>query len=209
MDRFDDIVSQIVTMEWDMFQAVNEGGPRASSQEDPVTFAGVRRRQLEASPEDACQSYLDDLLLAELVGRNLVMEKYIHMMKNTAPAQYAELIQAIPMPEEPVLTLAHEISDKLLSQTETLVIQYPLVTGAGRPLRSVSDCAGVTSIETYQLGELLTYSEETLRALKAHLEALENQGRMLAREKKKKSVRCYGYPSLDEAEAAAKRRLNS
>jgi hypothetical protein len=167
----------------------------------------MRRGQFEAWSAAACEAYADDLADAELDGRNLVAEKYIHMMKNTAPAQYELLSETIPVADSNVLALARDICDKLLKQTEVLFEKYPYVTGAGRPLRAVFDRAGVTSIETYQLGELLTYSETTLRALKAHLEALEKDNRLLAREILENTVRYYGYKSLDEAEAATAKRL--
>ncbi|NMA25298.1 MAG: DUF4125 family protein [Clostridiales bacterium] len=214
MDRFDDtvdndtIIDRIVSLEWDMFQAVNKGGPRASCQDDRATFEGMRRGQFEAWSAAACRSYLDDLLNAALGGRNLVTEKYIHMMKYTFPAQYDELIKRIPVPDEQVVKLAGEITDKLLEQTAVLFKHYPRVTGLGRPLRSVSDFSGVTSIETYQLSELLTYSVKTLRLLKDHLIALEKDGKQLARVIYENSVKHYGYKTLDEAEASIKTRMD-
>ncbi len=208
MDRFDDIILKIISLEWDMFQAVNEGGPRASCQDDRVTFEGMRRGQFEAWSRDACQSYLEDLLNAVLDGRNLVAEKYIHMMRYTSPAQYNELIKQLPAPDGKTAELAREISDKMLEQTVQLFSDYPYVSGSGRPLRSVSDFSGVTSIETYQLGELLTYSAKTLGYLKAHLLALEKDGSSLARVILGNSAGHYGYKTLEEAEAAAKARVD-
>jgi len=214
MDRFADameqdaIIDKMISLEWDMFQAVNAGGPRASCQEDRFTFTGMRRGQFEAWSREACLSYLDDLLNAVLDGRNLVSEKYIHMMKCASPAQYGELIKRIPVPDEQVVELACEISDKLLEQTAALFDRYPCVTGSGRPLRSVSDFSGVISIETYQLGELLTYSVNTLRLLTNHLLALEKDGKPLARAILENSVKHYGYKTLDEAEASIKTRMD-
>lgn len=208
MDRFDDIVDKIISLEWDMFQAVNEGGPRADCQDDRRTFEGMRRGQFESWSQNACACYLDDLLNAILDGRNLVTEKYIHMMKYSTPIQYDALKKMILMPDEKVINLAHEISDKLLEQTAALFEKYPYVSGAGRPLRSISDFSGVTSIETYQLGELLTYSFETLTALNAHLLELEKNGKSLARMILENSVRHYGYKTLEDAEAETKARID-
>ncbi|SHH49189.1 Protein of unknown function [Sporobacter termitidis DSM 10068] len=206
MARMDDIIGKIVSLEWEMFQSVNEGGPRAPCQEDRETFSGMRRAQFEAWPPEACASYFDDLTNAMLDGRNLVAEKYIHMMKNTAPAQYETLVGTIPRPDAAQTRLAREISGRLLTQTAVLHETYPRVSGAGRPLRAVQDFSGVISIETYQLGELLTYSEKTLSLLKAHLLALERAGRALARDILENTVRYYGYETLESAEAAAKAR---
>lgn len=208
MDRFDDIMNKIISLEWDMFQAVNEGEPRASCQDDRVTFEGMRRGQFEAWSRETCESYLDDLLNAVLDGRNLVSEKYIHMMKDASPTQYDALVKTIPMPNEASVALAREISNKLLEQTVELFKNYPYVSGSGRPLRSVSDFSGVTSIETYQLGELFTYSQKTLSNLFKHLMDLEIKGESLAYSILENSVKHYGYQTLAEAEAATKARID-
>jgi hypothetical protein len=208
MGKIDDIIDNIIIFEWDMFQAVNEGGPRADCQDDRRTFEGMRQAQFLAWNEDALQSYFDDLANAVLDGRNLVTEKYVHMMKFSSPAQYERLAVMLPVPDEEQKQLAREISDKLLEQTVVLHQAYPYVSGSGRPLRSVSDLSGVTSIETYQLGELLTYSGNTLACLKAHLLALEGKGRSLASEILENTVKFYGYTSLEKAEAATKARID-
>mgnify|MGYP005793939127 CR=1 FL=1 len=64
----------------------------------------------------------------------------------------------------------------------------------------VEDRPGVTSIQTYQLGELLTYSEKTLQLLKKHLFVLQAEGRSLAEEVMSRSVCSYGFSSLGDAE---------
>ena len=207
MERFDDTINKIVLFEWDMFQSVNEGGPRADCQEDRITFEGMRRGQFEAWSEEACASYFDDLANAVLDGRNLVKEKYIHMMRYTAPSQYEQLSSLIVMPDDAQRQLSQQISDKLLAQTIELFEKYPYVSGSGRPLRTVQDFSGVTSIETYQLGELLTYSEKTLGLLNIHLLTLEKEGKSLARNILENSVRHYGYKTLEAAEAVTKERF--
>jgi hypothetical protein len=213
MERIDDnngarILDEIVSFEWDMFQAVNEGGPRADCQDDRATFEGMRRAQFQAWSPEACASYFDDLLNAILEGRNLVSEKYIHMMKNTSPRQYAELLRLIPVPGEDEKRLANDISQALLEETEALQQQFPYVSGSGRPLRAQLDFTGVTSIETYQLSELLTYSGATLTLLREHLTALRSGGKSLAREILENTVKHYGYSSLESAEAATKARID-
>ena len=208
METRDELIKKIITFEWDMFQAVNEGGPRASCQNDPATFEGMRRGQFEAWSDGTLASYADDLANAVLDERNLVMEKYIHMMKHSEPLQYEKLISLVTLPNPVVKALAQEISDKLLEQTVRLHQDYPYVSGSGRPLRSSSDLSGVTSIETYQLGELYTYSKKTLESLKAHLLSLETAGQSLAKNILENSVRHYGYQTLEDAEAATKKRID-
>ncbi|MDR0838218.1 MAG: DUF4125 family protein [Oscillospiraceae bacterium] len=203
------LTDNIVALEWDMFQLVNEGGPRADCQDDFRTFDGMRRGQFEAWSDEAAKSYEGDLEAAKVAGRNLIAEKYIHMMRTTTPARYEKLMEGVPRPTERAEALAQAISDKMLAQTEALQEKYPYVSGTGRPLHSASDFSGVTSIETYQLGELLTYSENTLAALGRHLDALEANGVSLAGEILANSVKFYGYASLKEAEDAARTRAEA
>lgn len=204
MERNDDIIDKIIHIEWDMFQAVNEGGPRADCQEDRATFEAMRRAQFLAWSPEACDAYFDDLMNAELDGRNLIAEKYIHMMKTTSPAQYGALAKTIPMPDDFQQRLAADTTRRLLAQTVSLHLKYPYVSGSGRPLHTKDDVSGVASIETYQLSELLTYSVKTLQLLSDHVTALEEAGRSLAGEILANTVKYYGYETLESAEAATK-----
>lgn len=204
-----DIIMSIVESEWKMFDAVNAGEARASCQDDKNTFVGMRRAQFEAWSDEACISYLGDLQRAEEDGRNLVTEKYIHMMKTTEPRKYEALLPQVTFPSESGRALAAEICAIMISETEELHKKYPYVSGEGRPLHSTQDFGGVTSVETYQLGELLTYSKATLTALLAHIRALQAEGRSLSRDILENSTKHYGYESLDAAEAATKKHVDS
>ena len=199
------IIEKILSIEWEMFIAVNEGFERANCQEDRETFNAMRMAQYEAWPPAVSALYLDDLETARKRGCNLVEEKYIHMMKTTNFSQYNSLLSRITKPSDAANTLAKEISDILLEQTRILFEEYPYVSSRGRPLYAELDF-GDTSVETYQLCELLTYSDKTLAALKEHIDALEKENKSLARMILENTVRYYGYDSLDAAEAVVKDR---
>ena len=198
-------IDRLIRMEWDMFSAVNEGGPRASCQEDPDTFYGMRNAQFRSWDDATLDSYFEDVETAAAAGRNLVMEKYIHMMRTVQPAEYRELLSRVVYPSEEARILARKITDKMLAQTEILHREYPYVSGAGRPLRSNEDYRGFTSVETYQLGELYTYSLRTLKCLWEHFCRLEKEGKSLARIILEHTVEHYGYDSLEKAEEANRR----
>ena len=201
------LIDSIISLEWDMFTCVNEGEDPASCQEDYTTFQGMRNAQFIAWSADAAESYLSDLEIAKNEARNLAEAKYIHMMKTTEPSKYDALISRVKMPSPSAEELAREVSDFLLEQTRVLFEDYPYVSSQGRPLYSTFDYAAV-SVETYQLGELLTFSEKTLEALKAHIIALQEKGVSLARVILENSVSFYGYKSLDAAEAVTKERAD-
>ena len=207
MSNIPDTIESIVSIEWGMFTAVNEGGPRAGCQEDRVSFDGMRKAQFLAWPDNACESYLDDLETASRDGRNLLEEKYIHMMRTTEPAQYKALLERFTAPPETIRLLAGEVSNLMLEQTRILFETYPYVSGHGRPLYSAFDYSG-TSVETYQLGELLTYSEKTLTALRDYIITPGSGGAFLARKILENTVSFLGYDSLEAAEAATKQHID-
>jgi len=198
-----EVISKIVSIEWEMFQRVNEGSPKADCQEDFETFNGMRSGQFAAWSDAAAESYLNDLESAADNGRNLVTEKYIHMMRTTTPQKYEKLMESIPRPTDKAVALANEICSKMIDATVVLHEKYPCVAVSGRPLRSSNDFSGTVSIETYQTGELLTYSEKTLKLLLEHIKRLEAEGGSLAEDIMENSVKFYGYDSLEHAEAAA------
>ena len=201
-----ELIQAIVDLEWPMFHNVNgEDAPKADCQNDRATFTGMRTGQFAAWDEEALASYLEDLKAAVAAGRNLDTEKYIHMMKTTSPSKYEQLSKRCVFPDEEGLAYAQKITDKMIDQTVALFDAYPYVAGSGRPLRSQEDWSGVTSIETYQKGELYTYSTKTLKLLWAHMEKLEAEGLSLAKLILENSVRYYGYKDLEEAEAGMKK----
>ncbi|MCL2557368.1 MAG: DUF4125 family protein [Treponema sp.] len=198
------LIDKVIDKEWIMFQRVNEeSGSRASCQEDRHTFNGMRRAQFEAWSQEALESYFNDLTLAALAGRNLLKEKYIHMMKATAPADYELLLPQVAMPTAETAALASRLSNKIVEQAKEVHGKYAQVAKFGRPIDASQDNNGETSIETYQMGEMLTYSKKTLVALSLHIEALEKVGVLFAQALLENTVKFYNYNSLAEADAAA------
>ncbi len=204
-----EIIGRILDKEFVMFHAVNGDGEKAACQNDRKTFDMMRYAQFDAWSEEACRSYLEDVEQAEREGRNICAEKYIHMMKSTDILQYERLKDLVRFPDERGRELAELIVGKMVRQTEALFQRYPYVSGAGRPLYSSQDLGGTTSIETYQRGELLTYSTRTLELLYKHLCSLEEQGIALAEKILEGSVCSYGYKSLEEAEAETRKRAEA
>ena len=206
MKPLKETVDAIIAQEWEMFHSVNEGAEPAWCQNDYKTFDGMRRGQYEAWDEETCRSYLVDITFAAAEGRNLAEEKYIYMMRSTAPEEFALLSSRVRPIDCETNTLAEEITAKLIAQTAVLREQYPYVSATGRPLRSEADTENVTSVETYQRSELLTYSPKTLRALQNHLIACERDGVSLAKEIQQNSLKTYGFQTIDEAESYLRRR---
>jgi hypothetical protein len=196
-----EIIDLIVEAEWPMFHSVN-GEDRAGCQEDHDGFFALRKAQFRAWSTEAAASYLRDLQTAQREGRNLAREKYIRMMETTDPAGFQAFRGELPPVSAEKERLVAEIWSRLLEQTERMRAAYPGLSLGGRPLHAKDARDGDTSLETYQIGELLTYSEKTLSALLTHIEALAAQGVDLAVEIQRNTLACNGFSSLEEAEQA-------
>ncbi|WP_419024600.1 DUF4125 family protein [Emergencia sp.] len=197
-----DIIEKIIEIEYRMFDKVNEGGARASCQDDKETFYAMRRCQFTAWNEAMRESYLEDLICAEEAGFNLVTEKYARMMKYTAPAEYAQiegLLRPVTAEKEELVDQIHAIS---MEWSRQLHRQYPHIASGGRSLDDDETSQfGGTSISTYLRGELLTYSENTLSAYLAWQKVLLEKGENMDQAILEATVKLYGFASLAEAES--------
>lgn len=195
------LITAMIDTEWDMFHNVN-GDTRANCQENRIMFEKMRGAQYEVWNYDVCSSYYQDLLEAKAAGRNLPREKYIHMMASTAPADYEIVKAELPEITENKKKLAQEIWEIIGAQTDKLREEYPLIALGGRPLHTADEARfpGSTSVETYQKGELLTYSENTLSLLLDQIRGMQKEGKSYAHDVQLASVLAAGYTSLKNAE---------
>jgi len=194
-----DLIAQIVDIEWRMFASVPNAGGKAACQEDHHTFEINRFSQFMSWSEAALESYLADLTEAERNGVNLLTQKYARMMKWTSPSEYALQEHLLPPLDPEVLPLIDRIVDTVLGWEQALAEKYPNIIRRGRPLRCSEDTPSVTSLETYLRGELATYSPRTLRryyenVLKQKTENVNGSGVTLSH-----LVVRYGFGSLEDA----------
>ncbi len=208
MESRQSLIEEIIGLEWDMFQAVENIGGRASCQEDRATFYTMRRSQFESWSAAPLASYLEDLLEARKTGRNSIAEKYGRMMRSTSPGEYARIEHFLPPVNEEDRGIIEEIIGMVLEWEEELIPKYPNILRRSRPLRSSMDTPGVTSLETYLRGELATYSRKTLEMYRDHL-LEERAGNINGPEiTLEYLVRQYGYRSLEEAERKMQEKPN-
>ena len=192
-------ILEILGKEWEMFHNVN-GEERASCQNNKPMFVAMRRGQYDIWSEEALASYENDLDRARDEGRNIAREKYINMMKSTDPAGYEIAKAELPEYSEEKVRLTDEIWGILGRQTAEMREKYPIVSSTGRPLYAKDEAYGDTSVETYQKGELLTYSAETLKLLLKEIKDMEARGESFAFDVQENSGKNLGYASMDEAE---------
>ena len=171
-----DKTDKIISIEWAMFDQVNKGKSRASCQDDPVTFAQMRRAQFDAWSEELLDSYLADLLKADGEGRNLIELKYIYMM---CGPDLEKLMDDSGYPSAAVRSLIKKIMNIMNTWTVQLMEVFPALKYYSRPVSSLADTPTATSIETYQKCELYTYSEDTLRLFFRYITQLSGEGKNL------------------------------
>ena len=170
-----ELIEQIIAIEWEMFQKTQNVGGRAWCQDDYKQFDGNRRAQFVNWDEKTLQLYLQDLKEAEQAGRNLVTLKYAYMMETTSPAEYEQLKARLPEVDAEKRQLIERMAEMTASWCEEFAVQYPDVARRGRPPRTEADAPGITSAQTYCRGELSTYSLETLKSLFAVYEQYEKE----------------------------------
>lgn len=194
------LIDDICNMEWEMFDKVQNKGGRASCQNDEAFFKKMRECQFGDWNDEMLLSYCSDLMNAKQAGRNLPMEKYAFMMEHTCPAEFAELKDSLPTIDEEKAALIREIVAAQVEWEREVDQQYPYVRAGGRPLTSDKDTPMTTSFETYLTGELKTYSTNTLLLYVEYVHKLKEAGVNLALLAAERTVRVYGYASLDDAE---------
>ena len=204
-DPNEGIIKSIVSIEWDMFDKVNNFGGRASCQDDRTTFYVMRRSQFSAWDGAVLESYEADLKRANEEGINLVELKYAYMMSYDNPKYFkTELAPFLPPVSPEKSEAVDAIMEHAVAGFREAAEKFPFFTRRGRPENGTPAGAG-TSFDVYMRGELLTYSENTLGL---YLEMLKNKRRAhvnFACEIYNSTAKSYGFAGLDEAESVLKK----
>ena len=204
----EELIAEIVAMEWKMFQNVTNVGGRASCQDDFKTFSIMRSSQAIAWSEATLASYLEDLAEAQEHGRNLLTEKYARMMEFTAPGEYARIQHHLPPLEQETQLLIDRIATINLAWEEELSAKFPYIRLRGRPASTSDDTPHLTSIETYLRGELATYSTRTLALYYQNVleqKAANINGAQLVLAA---TMQRYGFSSLESANEVMKKKFS-
>jgi len=195
---------RLISLEWEEFQQVHNRGGRADCQDDPKTFFHMRRSQYCAWTDELLDSFTQDLEDAAANRRNLLSEKYAWMMESTFPEEFAAIKHALKEPDAESKDSIRAIMEIYKEWTAEYVRKYPAIASGGRPAESSSDDYG-TSIETYQRGELMTYSARTLKLFLEFVQRLKGEGKNLALLIVEDSMKRYGFRDLEDAEAVLSR----
>lgn len=196
----EELVDEIVKLEFEAFDKVKNVGGRASCQNDWVTFSIMRKSQYLTWNSTMLLQYLYDFDREFRKGHNLIEEKYGRMMESTAPDEYEKLKQYFPALTEEKKAIIRQIAQVQVAWMEEFAEMYPHLADNARSITSAEDNLYNTSYETYLCGELGTYSDKMLELYGKYVVDYAKAGKNLAFEIMKNSVHLYGYRDLDAAE---------
>ena len=153
------IINEILEKEWKYFSNLNNIGGRADCQDNREDFIIMRKSQWETFNEETLISYLEDLNSKN----NPLFQKYAQMMKYNSPEEYEKIKDILEKASDEKNDLVNKIMFIYMEWEKEFFERYPIFSSMGRPLYSSEDDDIETSIETYLRGELLSYSEKTLK----------------------------------------------
>ncbi len=198
-------IDDVVKAEWEQFQQVNNRGGRASCQDNWGEFYIMRKSQFLAWNDEMVTSYYRDLMHAKEQGENLLFEKYAFMMKYTAPEEFKKLKPYLPVPSERKQQLIKDIVKVQVKWAEEFEKRYPAYASRGRMVHTSDEHHMGTSMETYLIGELLSYGEGTIELYAAYVKECVEQGRNMAVEVREHMAKLSGYKSIEDVEEHFKR----
>lgn len=196
----DQIIDEIVKLEFEAFDKVENKGGRADCQDDWTTFSIMRKSQYMTWDEKMLKVLLYLWKENKAKGWNMITEKYARMMESTAPDEYKELEPNLPVRSEQTKAIVDQIVDIQVGWMEDFAKDYPKLAGNARDITSENDSLVNTSYETYLRGELLTYSDELIKMYGEFIVKLFREGKNLAKMTIENTVKLEGFDSLEQAE---------
>ena len=183
---------EILEREWEMFQAVNNGGTPASCQNSPDTFRKVRGTIFQMWPRKLLAAYLIELTAAKRLGRNLLTEKYARM-DNLIP----------PLTNNPAIDKIVEIETQW---QEEIREKYPALYA--RSCRSTDQTGDGMNFSVYLRCELETYGNAAIDLYYEWVELAKRAGMNYSMTMLNHIVLKSGFKTVEEAEDFWSKRLN-
>ena len=190
------IINKILEKEWKYFSNLNNIGGRADCQDNREDFIIMRKSQWETFNVETLLSYLEDLNSKN----NPLFQKYAQMMKYNSPEEYEKIKDILEKASEEKTDLVNKIMFIYMEWEKEFFERYPIFSSMGRPLYSSEDDNIETSIETYLRGELLSYSEKTLKLYLNYVIDNKEKNINLAIKNMDNLAKMQGFNDSDEVE---------
>lgn len=193
------VIDEILEIEWEMMTAITAIDDPMGCTQDQATFNIMRTSQHAIWSKDTLKSYYADLKNAKGEHRNMIAEKYAHMMKVTSPVEYDRIKAILPQISSEVDSLSDHIVEVFMVWTEELDRKHSTARSLGRP--TLEDGTW-TSVDTYLKGELVTYSEKTLALCLEDVKCAQELNVNLSEQILENTAYYLGFDSLDDMEKA-------
>ena len=180
----EELLENILDLEWDMFTAV-KSVTSVSCQSSPDKFRAIRASVFAIWTDEMLASYLMQLSVAKLVGRNLLTEKYARM-DNLIP----------PLTDSPYIDKIIVINELWQGELQEM---YPGLYK--RCCRTMEETGDGQNFSVYLRSELETYGDATLELYYAHVKNACDQKRNLSIEALRSLIEKSGYKDLEHAES--------
>ncbi|SEF75817.1 Tetratricopeptide repeat-containing protein [Eubacterium ruminantium] len=199
------LAGEIAKVEFRAFDSVNNEGGRAECQNNWPTFRIMRMSQYLTWTKEMLVQYLTDFEGVIAEGRNMITEKYGYMMETTAPNEFKRIKDKLPPVPESKRVLVRELTKIETGWMEEFAEKYPNLSQNARLIHTNEDIGWNTSSETYQRGELYSYSDKMLLMYGRFIAGLCKMGINLTMKIMENTVKMYGYKNLDDAEEKSKK----
>ncbi len=194
------LAEEVAKVEFRAFDAVNNKGGRAYCQNNWPTFRIMRMSQYLTWTKEMLVQYLTDFEGVIAEGRNMITEKYGYMMETTAPEEFKLIREKLPPVPENKKALVKELTRIETGWMEEFAAKYPRLSKNARLIHTSDDLGWSTSSETYQRGELYSYSDKMLLMYGRFVAALCRENINLTIKIMENTVKMYGYKDLEDAE---------
>ena len=121
-------------------------------------------------------------------------------MKYNSPEEYEKIKDILEKPTKIKINLVNEIMSIYMEWEKEFFEKYPIFSSMGRPLYSSEDNDIETSIETYLRGELLSYSEKTLKLYLDYIIVNKEKNMNLAIKNMDNLAKMQGFNDSDDVE---------
>ncbi len=200
----DDMIDEIVKLEFEAFDKVENEGGRAECQNDWPFFYVMRKSQYLTWTDEMLLCIRNLWLENKAKGWNMITEKYGRMMENTSLEEYKKLEKYFPPKSDATRAIVNQIVQIQVEWMKDFASKYPKLASQARDITSDRDAVDNTSYETYLRGELLTYSEQLIKMYARFVVDLYREGKNLAQMTIENTAHMQGFSSLDEAESSMK-----
>lgn len=191
-------INTIIDYEWHFAQESKNKDTIAFCQKDLATFQVIRSSQILAWNDELRESYLEDLEIANRIGKNLIAEKYERIAAYTHHEENKMRIFHFQDHSEHRNNFTNKIVEIQVEWIKEFIKEYPSLRSNLNIVHGLEDTPYNNSVETYLKGELDTFSDKTLFQYGRYIVQLKAEKNNLTEMILANIAKTYGFESLKD-----------